>query len=160
MIHVLVLSNCAVSLLLLEDTVVHCVRNFLVNTYAVPHLLLVNAVTEEAEAGALSSIQIFCGFVILTQSCCKILQSLVLMILVADVSWSLAHNRLKTIDAAAVAILLGHHTFVALHVPSISISSTIASSHNERLSNIGCQLGSVGISLLLWGSDSAKISIS
>jgi hypothetical protein len=125
MVQILVLTYGAGSLLLLEDAVIHGVRNFLVNTHAVPHLLLVNAVAEEAEAAALSTVQIFCGFVILTQSCGKLLKSLVLVVLIARISWGLANDWLKTVKACSGAILLSHHTIVLLQVSSISISSTI-----------------------------------
>ena len=44
-------------LLLLEDAgCVHVVRIFLVNTHVVPHLLLLNTIAEEAEAGALAAV--------------------------------------------------------------------------------------------------------
>jgi hypothetical protein len=42
--------------LLLEAVVVDVVRIFLVNTYAVPHLLLINAVAKEAETCTLASV--------------------------------------------------------------------------------------------------------
>ena len=82
MVQVLFLSHCTGDLLLFEDAILDVVRIFLVNTHAIPHLLLVDAITEEAEAGALSTIQIFSRFVVLTHSCGEILKHLILMILI------------------------------------------------------------------------------
>jgi hypothetical protein len=100
--------------LLLKDAVVDVVRIFLVNTNAVPHLLLVDAVTEETEASALSTIQILCRFVILTHSCGQILEHLILMILIPYVSRGPGLNGFKAVDASAVTILLSHHALCAL----------------------------------------------
>jgi hypothetical protein len=56
------------SLLLLEDAGgVHVVRIFLVNTHVVPHLLLLNTIAEEAEAGALATIQVLCRLIVHAQ---------------------------------------------------------------------------------------------
>jgi hypothetical protein len=52
-------------LLLLEDAGgIHVVRIFLVNTHVVPHLLLLNTIAEEAEAGALAAVQVLCRLIV------------------------------------------------------------------------------------------------
>ena len=161
MIQVLFLSHCSRNLLLLKDAIVNVVRIFLVNTHAVPHLLLVDAITEETEAGALSTIQILGRFVVLAHSCGEILEHFILMILITYVSRGLALNRIKAVDASAVTILLSKHALVSQQVPTISVSSTIACSHNQGLSDSrGLLASTIRVSLFIWGSNPTKISVS
>lgn len=129
MVNVLLLSSRRKGgrcLLLLEDAGgVHVVRIFLVNTHVVPHLLLLNTIAEEAEAGALAAVQVFRRLVVHAQPGGQLLQGLVLLALVTHVPRGLSLNRLQAVEADAIAILLGQQALGGQVVPSVTISSTI-----------------------------------
>lgn len=129
MVNVLFLSSRWMGsrcLLLLEDAGgVHVVRIFLVNTHVVPHLLLLNTIAEEAEAGALATVQVLSRLIVHAQPSGQFLQSLVLLALVTHVPWGLSLNRLQAIEADTIANLFGHQAIRAQMVPTVPISSTI-----------------------------------
>lgn len=127
MVNVLFLSRRKSSrcLLLLKDAGVHVVRIFLVNTHVVPHLLLLNTIAEEAEAGALAAVQVLCRLIVHAQPSGQFLQSLVLLALVTHVPRGLSLNRLQTLEADTIANLFGHQAISAKVVPTVPISSTI-----------------------------------
>lgn len=128
MVNVLFLSRRkgSRSLLLLEDAGgVYVVRIFLVNTHVVPHLLLLNTIAEEAEAGALATVQVLSRLIVHAQPSGQLLQSLVLLALVTHVPWGLTLNRLQAIEADTIANLFGHQAISAQVVPTVPISSTI-----------------------------------
>lgn len=128
MVNVLFLSRRKGSrgLLFLEDAGgVHVVRIFLVNTHVVPHLLLLNTIAEEAEAGALATVQVLSRIIVHAQPSGQLLQSLVLLALVTHVPRGLSLNRLQAIEADTIANLFGHQAISAQVVPTVPISSTI-----------------------------------
>ena len=110
-------------LLLFEDAGVHVVRIFLVYTHVVPHLLLLNTIAKEAEATALTAVQVLSRLIVHAQPSGQLLQCLVLMALVTHVPRGLSLNRLKAIEAETIAILLGHQGIDLQVVPAVTISS-------------------------------------
>lgn len=129
MVNVLFLSSRSKGgrcLLLLEDAAsVYVVRIFLVNTHVVPHLLLLNTIAEEAEAGALAAVQVLRRLVVHAQPGGQLLQGLILLALVAHVPRGLSLNGLQAIKADAIAILLGQQALDGQDISPITISSTI-----------------------------------
>ena len=130
MVNVLFLSSCRRKggrcLQLLEDAgSVYVVRIFLVNTHVVPHLLLLNTIAEEAEAGALAAVEVLRRLVVHAQPGGQLLQGLVLLALVAHVPRGLSLNGLQAIEADPIAILLGQQALGGQVVPPVTISSTI-----------------------------------